>query len=152
MIDGRSLSPKDQHASALDRQVPARPHEINSAGHRLSIGIFPVPHQLRASGVSCELSDQFARRAEDIDDAGAEVGSGVYFYRFDTGGISETRKMILTKRGAIGRPCRTSDPLRAAEAAATSRKGRSVPTDSGMRGTRSCAFVPSRPYGGRNPP
>jgi len=31
------------------------------------------------------------------DDAGRTLGSGVYYYRFETNGVSETRKMILSK-------------------------------------------------------
>ncbi len=31
------------------------------------------------------------------NDAGLAVGSGVYFYRFETAGVSETRKMILSR-------------------------------------------------------
>ena len=31
------------------------------------------------------------------DDAGATLGSGVYFYRFENDDRTETRKMILTR-------------------------------------------------------
>jgi hypothetical protein len=72
-------------------------YRVASAG-RVQLQVFDAPGRR----VRVLVDEEQAAGNHDVafdgrDDAGSTVASGVYFYRLDAGGVTQTRKMVLLK-------------------------------------------------------
>ncbi|MDE2736932.1 MAG: DUF5050 domain-containing protein [Gemmatimonadota bacterium] len=96
------------------------PYQLPSAGH-VRLDVFNVLGQRLATLVDAEQSaGMHTAQWDGTDAAGRAVGAGVYIYRLSSGGMTESRRMVLVD-GQAGVPAAVLGPVQSAveETAAT---------------------------------
>ena len=90
------------------------PYQLPSAGH-VRLEVFNVLGQRLATLVNAEQSAGMHTAQWDATDAaGRAVGAGVYIYRLSSGGMTESRRMVLVD-GQAGIPAVALRPMQSAE-------------------------------------
>jgi flagellar hook assembly protein FlgD len=78
-------------ATAIQYRVP-------SPGSRVRLSVYDLSGRLIRELVDGEKSGgEYVAVWRGLDDAGRQVGSGVYFYRLEVDGTSIERKMVMMK-------------------------------------------------------
>ena len=90
------------------------PYQLPTAGH-VRLEVFNVLGQRLATLVDAEQSaGTYTAQWDATDAAGRAVGAGVYIYRLSSGGMIESRRMVLVD-GQAGIPVVALVPVQAAE-------------------------------------
>ena len=93
------------------------PYQLSAAGH-VRLEVFNILGQRLATLVDAERSaGTYTAQWDGTDAAGRAVGAGVYIYRLSSGGMTESRRMVLVD-GQAGIPAvgaATQGPVRVVE-------------------------------------